>query len=282
MRSDNVTNALSIDLEDWYQVSDFTSIIPFAEWGKYEHRLRRSTEKILQLLDRYGVKATFFVLTWNAEHEPELVKELHAAGHEISSHGYSHQLVYRQTADEFAEDLRRSVRVIEDLTGEKVRGYRAPSFSITAQSLWALDVLVQQGFQYDSSVFPIHRSLYGIPAAERFPHVIKQESGKRLVEFPISTVRVGKWNIPFSGGAYLRALPKAVISFLLKRINTEGRPGIVYFHPWEIDPDQPRLTLPQQQKRTMHYINLKTTERKLEHLLRRFRFAPIRDVLSLS
>lgn len=281
MQSNNIINALSIDLEDWYQVSDFNCIIKFSEWNMYENRLRNNTAKILELLERYHTKATFFVLAWNAEREPQLVKEIHAAGHEISSHGYSHQLIYQQTVDEFAEDLKRSIHLIEDITGEKVRGYRAPSFSITKQSLWALDVLLQQGLQYDSSIFPIQRSLYGIPSAERFPHIIKQDNGKQLIEFPISTACFRKWNIPFSGGAYLRVLPKTAIKLFFKRINKQGKPVIVYLHPWEIDPNQPKLKLPHNQKRTMHYVNLKKTENKMEYLLSHFKFAPIREVLSL-
>jgi polysaccharide deacetylase family protein (PEP-CTERM system associated) len=282
MQPGTITNALSIDLEDWYQVSDFARVVRISEWDRYENRLRRNTEKILALLERYHVKATFFVLTWNAERESELIKEIHAAGHEIGSHGYNHQLIYQQTVGEFAEDLRKSVHLIEAITGSKVRGYRAPSFSITARSLWALDVLLRQGLQYDSSVFPIQRSLYGIPSAERFPHVIRQRNGKRLVEFPISTVRCGRRNVPFSGGAYLRALPKVVIRLLLRRVNRLGQPGIVYLHPWELDPEQPRLKLPHDQRFSMHYVNLRTTESKVEYLLRHFNFAPIKEVLSLD
>jgi len=205
MPSYNVTNALSIDVEDWYQVSDFNCIIEFSQWHTYEYRLRKNIEKILQLLARYRTKATFFVLAWNVERDPGLVRDIHGEGHEISSHGYSHQLIYQQTPEEFAADIQKSLCLIEDSIGEKVRGYRAPSFSITQQSLWAFDILLQHGIQYDSSVFPIHRSLYGIPSAQRFPHVVWQQRGKQLLEFPISTVRFSALNIPFSGGAYLRA-----------------------------------------------------------------------------
>ena len=276
-----IVNALSIDLEDWYQVSDFNCIIKFSEWDKYENRLRRNTEKVLGLLDRHRVKATFFILTWNAEREPELVKEIHAAGHEISSHGYSHQLIYQQTPAEFADDLKRSRHLIENIIGEKVKGYRAPSFSVTNRSLWAVDILLQQGLQYDSSIFPISRSLYGIPSAQRFPHLLKRADGRQLIEFPISTFRLGRWNLPFSGGAYLRALPQRLIGLLLRRINKVGQPGIVYFHPWEVDPGQPKLKLPGN-KRTMHYVNLETAENKLHYLLSHFSFAPIKEVLSLD
>lgn len=282
MPPNNIVNALSIDLEDWYQVSDFNSVIQFSEWSLYENRLWNNTAKILDLLERYNIRATFFVLAWNARRDAKLIKEIHTSGHEISSHGYGHQLIYRQAPSEFAQDLKKSIDLIEDITGEKVRGFRAPSFSITRKSLWALDILLEQGLQYDSSVFPIVRSLYGIPTAERFPHVIKRHNGKQLIEFPISTVRIGRWNIPFSGGAYLRVLPKTAVKFLVERLNEQGRSAIVYFHPWEIDPNQPRLKLPSHQRRTLHYVNLETTEAKVEFLLTHFRFAPIREVLSLA
>jgi polysaccharide deacetylase family protein (PEP-CTERM system associated) len=281
MMSQNVVNALSIDLEDWYQVSDFNCIIKLSEWSSYESRLRQNAEKILQLLDRQHVRATFFVLTWNAEKEPGLVKEIHAAGHEIGSHGHGHQLIYQQQVSEFEEDVKRSVHLLENLTGEKVRGYRAPSFSITTRSLWALEILMRQGLEYDSSIFPISRSLYGIPLAERFPHVIRQHAGRQLIEFPISTIRLGKWNVPFSGGAYLRALPVTAIAAGLRRINKLGQPAIVYFHPWELDPGQPKLKRPRHLRPTMHYIGLNATESKLEYLLSRFKFGPIREVISV-
>jgi polysaccharide deacetylase family protein (PEP-CTERM system associated) len=270
-------NGLSVDLEDWYQVSDFDEVVGPTRWERCESRLRRNTERVLGLLDRHGVKATFFVLAWNAEREPALVKEVRAAGHEIASHGFGHRLIYRQSVPEFTADLDRSLRVLEAITGEPVRGYRAPSFSITPRSTWALDVLLARGLDYDASVFPIRRGLYGLPDAPRFPHVIRRTDGHRLVEFPVSTVRLAGWNAPFSGGAYLRVLPGAVVARCVAHLNARGLPVVVYFHPWELDPGQPRLHL--RGRRTMHYVNLGRTESRLDALLERFRFTNLGALL---
>lgn len=274
-------NALSIDVEDWYQVSDFESVARFSDWEHFESRILRNTRKILDLLAKYHIHGTFFVLTWNAERFPELVKEIDAAGHEVATHGYAHRLVYTQTPEEFREDIRRSLTILEDLTGKKVIGYRAPSFSITKDSIWALDILLELGFRYDSSIFPLRDKLYGIADSYRFPYIVRQDGARDLVEFPMSTVRVRQTNLPLAGGAYFRLLPYAFFRWGMKKLNREERSAVLYLHPWEIDPEQPRLSAQGKRGYSSHYWNLKATEKKLVRLLHDFSFAPIREVLAL-
>lgn len=274
-------NALSIDVEDWYQVSDFESAVQFSEWDRYESRIARNTRKILDLLGRYGIRGTFFILTWNAERLPQLVKEIDAAGHEVATHGYAHRLVYTQTPTEFHEDLRRSLDILQNLTGKQVVGYRAPSFSITKESIWALDVLLELGFHYDSSIFPLRDKLYGIADSHRFPYIVRQKNERTLVEFPMSTVRVRRTNLPLAGGAYFRLLPYAFFRWGMKKLNREGRPAVLYLHPWEIDPEQPRIAARGKRGYSSHYWNLHATEKKLTRLLQDFSFAPMREVLAL-
>lgn len=275
-------NALSIDVEDWFQVSDFEEKVQFAAWDQYESRIVSNTRRLLTLLAKYNVRATFFILTWNAEQLPELVREIDMAGHEIATHGYAHRLIYTQTRQEFRQDLARSLEILEEITGKKVLGYRAPSFSITKDSLWALDILLELGLRYDSSIFPVRDRLYGIPNSERFPFVVRQNESCALIEFPLSTVRVGRWNLPLGGGAYLRLLPYEFFRWGIQRLNHEGRPAILYLHPWEIDPDQPRLAVRGKRGYSSHYLSLEKTEQKLTRLLQDFSFAPVREVLALS
>ena len=277
-------NAFSVDVEDWYQVADFDAVIPFPTWDRYESRVRRNTDRILALLAAHGVKGTFFVLTWNAERHPDVVRTIQAAGHEIATHGYAHRIVYEQTPAEFRTDVERAKKTLEDLTGEAVLGYRAPSFSFTSKSLWALDVLLELGLRYDSSVFPVRDALYGLPDAARHPYVIREDgAGRRLIEFPITTTPLFGRNLPLGGGGYLRLLPYAYMRWGMRRVNrAEQRAALVYLHPWELDPGQPRLKTAGKRGFSSHYVNLATTERKIVRLLRDFRFAPIRDLLELS
>lgn len=274
-------HAFSVDVEDWYQVSDFEEIVNFSAWHSYERRVLRNTERILGLLDEAGVKATFFVLSWNAERHPELPRMIALAGHEIASHGYGHGLAYELGQRAFRDDVERSKKLLEDLTGTPVFGYRAPSFSITTQSLWALDVLLDLGFRYDSSIFPISDRLYGIPGAQRFPFPITR-AGRTLTEFPISTVRWAGRTLPVGGGAYLRLLPYWYTRWGLRQIQRERRAGILYLHPWELDPDQPRLRVRGKRGLSTHYYRLATTEGKVRRLLADFRFAPVAQVLGLG
>jgi polysaccharide deacetylase family protein (PEP-CTERM system associated) len=275
-------NAFSVDVEDWYQVSDFESVVEFSRWDEYESRVVANTERVLALLDEHRVSGTFFILTWNAERHPELVRRIADAGHEIASHGYRHRLIYEQTPAEFRDDLLRSKKILEDLTGRPVWGYRAPSFSLTAASLWALDVLLESGFRYDSSIFPVSDRLYGIPGARRFPFVIRHDGDRELVEFPMSTARAMNRNWPLGGGAYLRLFPYAYMRWGIRRVNAEGQPALVYVHPWELDPGQPRIAARGKRGISTHYINLRRTEGRLRALLRDFPFVPMRQVLGLE
>lgn len=275
-------NAFSVDVEDWYQVSDFEEAVDFSAWDSYESRVVRNTERVLELCDARGVKGTFFVLTWNAERHPELVRRIADAGHEIASHGYRHRLIYEQSPEAFRDDIMRSKKILEDITGEPVWGYRAPSFSLTSASLWALDILLECGMRYDSSIFPVSDRLYGIPNARRFPFVIRADGDRELVEFPMSTARALNRNLPLGGGAYLRVFPYAYMRWGIRRVNREGQPALVYMHPWELDPGQPRIKARGKRGISTHYINLNRTESRLNRLLRDFAFAPVRDVLGLS
>lgn len=281
--ADPIVNGFSVDVEDWYQVSDFDSVINFADWDHHEHRLMCGTERILSLLDAVDVKGTFFVLAWNAERWPEIVQRIASAGHEIACHGYAHRLVYQQTPDEFRSDVVRAKAILEEITGRPVLGYRAPSYSVMPRSQWALDILLECGFQYDSSVFPIRDSLYGWPDAPRFPHVIQQRHDQQLVEFPMTTMRLGGRNWPLGGGGYLRILPYHYMYWGMRRVNrSEGQPTVVYVHPWELDPEQPRMQTAGKRGFSTHYVGLQGTAAKLKRLLDDFQFAPLRDVLHLS
>jgi polysaccharide deacetylase family protein (PEP-CTERM system associated) len=235
---------------------------------------------MLRLLDRHQVKATFFVLGWVGHHYRALVREIHAAGHEIGSHSYWHRLIYHQSPQEFRDDLRRGRDVLEDALQERVRVYRAPSFSITAQSLWAIEILAEEGFLVDSSVFPIRHDRYGIPGADPWVHRIATPAGG-LWEFPPSVCRLAGVNLPVSGGGYFRLYPLRLSLGCLRRINrAERQPFLFYVHPWEIDPGQPRLPAASRLSRFRHYVNLADNERKLDRLLGSFRFGRLSDVIA--
>jgi len=271
-----VTNALTIDFEDWYQGLE----IPHTDWDGFEDRIVPVGHRLLKLLDEAGVRATFFVLGHVAERHPEMVRAIADAGHEVGTHGYSHTLIYKQTPELFREELRRAVGVIEDTVGRAVVGHRAPFFSITKDSLWALDVLGDLGIRYDSSIFPVHNYRYGIADAPRWPYEIKSER-HTLTEFPISIWQVMGQNVPIAGGAYFRIYPYRFTRAGLRAVNREGRPFTFYLHPWEIDPGHPRIPLPRRIALT-HYFNLGATERRLRRLLRDFKFAPMREVLNVA
>jgi polysaccharide deacetylase family protein (PEP-CTERM system associated) len=275
-------NAFSVDVEDWYQVSDFETVAPVPTWKRFESRILRNTQRLLDMLAEYGVKGTFFILSWNAERHPQLVRQIASMGHEIASHGYCHQLIYEQTPQEFRDDVLRSKAALEDILGQQVLGYRAPSFSLTQASWWAVDVLLDCGFHYDSSIFPVQDRLYGIPSARRFPFVIRDKGGRELVEFPMTTVHAFDRNWPLGGGGYLRLLPYHYMRWGMRRVHREGQPALVYIHPWELDPEQPRLQVRGKRGFSTHYINLHRTEAKLRRLLRDFAFAPVRQVLGLG
>ncbi|MPZ19859.1 MAG: DUF3473 domain-containing protein [Luteitalea sp.] len=273
-----MVNAMSVDVEDYFHVSALASAAPRSAWDSFESRVVANTERLLTLFDTAGVTATFFTLGWVADRHPALVRRIAALGHEVASHGYAHELVYDLSADRFREDIRRAKATLEGIVASPVEGYRAPSYSITTRSLWALDVLVEEGHTYDASIFPIRHDRYGIPNAPRHMHRLHRASGS-LLEAPPSTVRLTRFNLPIAGGGYFRLLPYRYTAWGLRRVNQgERQPVFFYLHPWEIDPDQPRLRAGWL-SRQRHYRNLHRTEQRLVQLMRDFRFAPMRRVL---
>jgi polysaccharide deacetylase family protein (PEP-CTERM system associated) len=273
-----IVNAMSVDVEDYFHVSVFDGVVARSAWAQMPSRVVNNTARLLDLFEAFHVRATFFVLGWVAERYPALVRDIASRGHEIGSHGFAHQLIYRQTAPEFRDDVRRAKHTLEDAAGVRVDGYRAPSFSVTAQSLWALDVLIEEGFRYDASIFPIRHDRYGIPSSPRHPYVVRRQGGE-LLEVPGSTIRVAGANVPIAGGGYFRILPYGWTRWGIARLNTiEQRPAIFYIHPWELDPDQPRLPA-SRFGRFRHYRNLRQTERRLRALLGEFKFGTIASLL---
>ncbi len=272
-------NAMTIDVEDYFHVSAFADIVSPDTWPSLESRVCRNTDRLLEILGEADVSATFFVLGWVAERYPALVRRIHAAGHELASHSYDHGLVYQKTPESFAADLRLAKRAIEDASGVAVNGYRAPSYSVVNRSLWALDVLVDEGYAWDSSIYPIRHDRYGIAAWTRHIHKIERPGGS-LWELPGSTVRHFGTNLPMGGGGYFRLLPYRWTSMGITRLNErEGQPAIFYLHPWEVDPEQPRLNA-SALSRFRHYRNLDQTERRLRRLLSDFEFGTISAVLA--
>ena len=276
MAPESITNALTIDFEDWYQGLE----IPYTQWDGFEDRIAIVGRKLLQILDEVGTKATFFVLSFVAEKHPEVIKAIEKAGHEIGTHGFSHTLIYKQSPQVFRQEMERAVGFLEDLTGKKVIGHRAPFFSITKHSLWALDILGELGILFDSSIFPVLNYRYGIADAPRFPYDIKR-AHFTLKEFPISTLQLPKVTLPISGGAYFRIYPYQVTKQALRVVNRSGKPFTFYLHPWELDADHPHIDLPRRIALT-HYFNLGKTETRFRKLLRDFKFEPMKEVLNVS
>jgi polysaccharide deacetylase family protein (PEP-CTERM system associated) len=269
---------MTVDVEDYFHVSVFDGVVPRSAWSTLESRVVANTDRLLTLFAEHSVRGTFFVLGWVADRHPDLVARIAAAGHEIASHGYGHRLVYDQTPKAFRADVRRSKELLEQASGQVVRGYRAPSYSIVPRSLWALDVLIEEGFEYDASIFPIRHDRYGIPVSARHPYVVERRRG-RIVEAPASTARVGPANLPIAGGGYFRLLPYRWTRWGIGRVNrAEHRPVIFYLHPWEIDPDQPRLRAGLV-SRFRHYRNLRETEARLKQLLADFAWGPLSAML---
>lgn len=277
-----ILNALTVDIEDYFHVSAFEDHIPRETWDGYPSRLVRNVQRLLDLLDRHAVKATFFVLGWEADRHPQLIRDIRDRGHEIACHGYWHRLIYNQTPDAFLADLRQSVRAIHEAAGIRPTAYRAASFSITKRTRWAHAILIEEGFTIDSSVFPIYHDRYGIPDARRHPYRVSTSAGS-LTEFPPTVLRLLRLNIPVSGGGYFRLYPLACSSFLLRWFNRSTRqPFVFYVHPWEIDPDQPRIRAASGRSKFRHYLNLASTYGKLDALLGRFRFGTLSEALSAA
>jgi len=276
-----VLNAFSVDVEDYFQVGAFERHVPRQDWNRLEPRVERNTRRLLDLCNEHGVKGTFFVLGWVAERWPGLVRDIRDAGHELGTHGQDHRRVTTLTPPQFREDVRRSKGLIEDAAGTEVIGYRAPNYSIVRETMWAMDVLMEEGFRYDSSIFPIRHDRYGIPDFPRFPRPVRGSNGSSLHEVPISTVRLAGMNLPFVGGGYLRQFPMSFIRWGMRRLNRiERRPAVLYIHPWELDPEQPRFRVPFLTG-VRHYRNLHLTESRLAELFGAYRFTTIREVLGL-
>ena len=267
---------LSVDIEDYFQVEAFADRIARDTWASYASRVEDNTRRILDLFDEFGVKATFFVLGWVVERHPALLQEITRRGHEIACHSWLHRLIFKLTPDEFREDTHRAKQLIENAAGCAVYGYRAPSFSVVRQSLWALDILAELGFHYDSSVFPIRHDVYGMPDAPRVPFRVDTAAGP-LAEFPMTTFRwMGGRNLPIGGGGYLRIFPFALTRLGVRRAMNDGVPLITYVHPWEVDPGQPRID-GRLTSRLRHYTNLKETANRLRKLNEMVSFTSFRD-----
>ena len=271
-------NAFTVDVEDYFHVAALASAIPRSTWSEREYRVERNTECLLELLAERGVHGTFFVLGWVAERSPGLVRKIAAAGHEVACHGYSHELVYRQSREEFREETARAKGLLQDAIGQPVLGYRAASFSVVRQTLWALDELIDLGFRYDSSIFAIRHDRYGIPDASPMPGRVTAPSGRSILEFPMAPANFFGLKIPVTGGGYFRIFPYRLTLAGLRRINAAGRPFAFYLHPWEIDPEQPRVRVGTL-SRFRHYTNLARCQDRLRHLLGEFAFCPMGQVL---
>jgi polysaccharide deacetylase family protein (PEP-CTERM system associated) len=270
--------ALTFDLEEYFQVSAFANHVSRADWQEYVGRAEESTYRILAMLELRKIKATFFVLGWFAERHPQLIHQITGLGHEVASHGYQHELIYNQGVEEFRQDVRKTKRILEEISGQSVLGYRAASYSITQSTLWALDVLAEEGYRYDSSIFPIQHDRYGIPNFRRQPHVVQTRSGP-IVEFPLTTARFLGKNIPVSGGGYFRVLPFGITRRGLNQVvRDEGIPAIFYLHPWEFDPEQPRIEAGVL-SRFRHYTNLDLTQARFSMLLELHSFTRVDAVL---
>lgn len=275
---ERIENALTIDVEDYFQVAALAEAVRYDDWDSMEYRVEANTDRILALFEEADVKATFFTLGWVAERSPKLVKRIADAGHEVASHGYSHQLIYNQTPNIFREETRRSKEILQGILGRAVTGYRAASYSITNQSRWALDILAEEGFTWDSSIFPVRHDRYGMPGTPRWPHRLTTDKGYELAEFPLSTLKLPGYTLPIAGGGYFRLFPYWFSDWGLGSINRQGQPFVFYLHPWEVDPGQPRLDV-KWFSRFRHYNNLDVCEQRLAQLLKRFRFTTMSHVL---
>ncbi len=263
-----ICNAMSVDVEDYFQVQAFAGVVPRADWDGVPRRVEANTDRILQQFEDAGVRATFFTLGWVAERHPALVRRIVTAGHELASHGYDHVLAHRFAPAEFGADVGRTRRMLEDIGGVPVTGYRAPTFSIGPRNPWAFEQLEQQGYRYSSSVFPIRHDLYGVPDAPRAPY---RPGPGALWELPMTTVRLLRRNLPCSGGGYFRLLPYRLFRLGLRQLNrAEQRPGVFYFHPWEVDPGQPRIAGAGRMSRFRHYVNIGRMSGRVDRLLRDF------------
>jgi polysaccharide deacetylase family protein (PEP-CTERM system associated) len=274
-------HCLSFDVEEHFQVSAFDSPTRRRHWNQFKSRVEQNTEKILEVLEINGTKGTFFVLGWVAKRHPALVKTIAERGHEVASHGYAHQVITRQTPTGFRDDVRAAKMILENIIGAPVNGYRAPSFTITSKTKWALPILVEEGYRYDSSIFPVVHDRYGMPDAHPWPHRIQTDSGP-LWEMPPSTIQLGGMRIPIAGGGYFRLTPYWLLRACLRKVERGNHPLVMYLHPWELDPFQPRMR-GKFISHVRHYVNLNRTQRRLEKLLMDFSFGPFqRQILEME
>lgn len=277
MAAKTITNAMSVDVEDYFQVSAFEAHIAKSQWDSLQHRVETNTSRILDIFAQHQVKATFFTLGWVAERYPQLVQRIVNEGHELASHGYEHIRVTEQTPEQFRADIKKTKQMLEDLGGQAVIGYRAASYSIVASNLWALEVLEEEGYLYSSSIYPVKHDLYGIPSAPRF--AFTPENTQKLLEVPITTLKVLGRNLPCGGGGFFRLYPYQFSKWAYQYLNSvEKQPGIFYFHPWEIDPDQPRQQNLPLKSRFRHYLNLSRVENRLNNLLNDFAWNTMQNV----
>jgi polysaccharide deacetylase family protein (PEP-CTERM system associated) len=278
-KSARITHVLTVDVEDYFQVEAFAGSVDRESWDRRPSRVVANTQRVLDLFDEYNAQGTFFIVGWVAARFPHLVREIQSRGHELACHSYWHRTVYSLSQDEFRKDTRQAKSAIEDAAGIPINGYRAPSWSITKSCLWALDILAEQGFTYDSSIYPIHHDLYGVPGAQRFPYTHVCNDGLALREFPPATLRLLGTNFPVAGGGYLRIFPSAWTDLAFRKFENSYRERVVvYLHPWEIDPDQPRIGGPLK-SRLRHYTNLHRMRAKVSTLLSRHKFLRFSDVL---
>jgi polysaccharide deacetylase family protein (PEP-CTERM system associated) len=268
-------NIVSVDVEDYYHAEAFSDVVDRARWDSYASRVEPNTRRLLELLAALDVRATFFVLGWVADRFPALVREIAAGGHELGCHSYWHRLIYKLAPAEFREDTRRAKDVIEQSAGQPVHGYRAPTYSVTGRSIWAFEILAELGFSYDSSIFPIHHDVYGMPGSPRAPFRFQTPSGW-MTEFPITTFRLAGQNLPVGGGGYLRLLPTLYTRLGLKRVRNEGLPIVIYIHPWEVDPQQPRLP-GRLTSRLRHYTNLSRMLERFKCVLQEGTYTSFRE-----
>ncbi len=283
MTTTALTHAMTVDVEDYFHVAAFKDNIKVADWDSMPCRVEQNTARLLQLFDDKNIKSTFFVLGWVAERYPQIVRDIVAQGHEVASHGYSHQLIYSQSQDVFREETAKSKSILEDQSQCPVLGYRAASYSITRKSLWALDILAELGFTWDSSIFPTHHDNYGIPGSPAQPYKIITSSGAELTEFPLTTAKVLGQSIPAAGGGYFRQYPYALSRWLFNRASdNQSKPQIFYLHPWEIDPEQPRVESASLFSCFRHYTNLHRCLPRLERMIDDFTFGTVSESLAGS
>ncbi|MCB0281945.1 MAG: DUF3473 domain-containing protein [Calditrichaeota bacterium] len=273
-----IENILSVDVEEWFHPEALQHRFPAEIWSEQITRVRQNIDNLLELFEQKNAKATFFILGWVAQEHPEMIREIAKQGHEIASHGSFHRMVTKMKPAEFEKDLSYSLKTLEDVSGEKVLGFRAPTFSVVKETFWSWEIMLKLGLVYDSSVYPIWHDRYGVPEAPRKMYLALEQDQRQLIEFPMSTMRIFNKNVPFGGGGYLRIFPEWITRLGIKRVNKEGIPAIVFMHPWEFDTDQPKLNLGKIQT-IRHYYNIKNNISKLAHLLDEFKWISFRDYL---